>query len=51
MSVAYLSHASGLVVAREDGVLRRWRATPLPSWGYFAGRIVATVLLADAAAL
>ncbi len=33
------------------GVLRRWRATPLPSWGYFAGRIVATVLLADAAAL
>ena len=31
MSVAYLSHASGLVVAREDGVLRRWRATPLPS--------------------
>jgi ABC-2 type transport system permease protein len=51
MSVAYLSHASGLVVAREDGVLRRWRATPLPSWGYFAGRIIATVLFADAAAL
>src|SRR5215472_9251105 len=51
MSVAYLSHASSLVVAREDGVLRRWRATPLPSCGYFAGRITATVLLADAAAL
>src|SRR2546429_6208174 len=51
MSVAYLSHASSLVVAREDGVLRRWRATPLPSWGYFAGRIIATVVLADAAAL
>jgi len=51
MSVAYLSHASSLVVAREDGVLRRWRATPLPSWGYFAGRIIATVLFADAAAL
>jgi len=29
MSVAYLSHASSLVVAREDGMLRRWRATPL----------------------
>ena len=37
MSVAYLTHAASLVVAREDGVLRRWRATPLPSWGYFAG--------------
>ena len=51
MSVAYLSYAASLVVAREDGVLRRWRAAPLPSWGYFAGRITATVLLADAAGL
>jgi ABC-2 type transport system permease protein len=51
MSVAYLTHAASLVVAREDGVLRRWRATPLPSWGYFAGRIVAAMLIADAAAL
>jgi ABC-2 type transport system permease protein len=51
MSVAYLTHAASLVVAREDGVLRRWRATPLPSWGYFAGRIGAAMLIADAAAL
>ena len=27
---AYLTHASGLVAAREAGVLKRWRATPLP---------------------
>jgi ABC-2 type transport system permease protein len=51
MSLAYLTHASSLVVAREEGVLRRWRATPLPAWGYFAGHIIATVLLADAAGL
>jgi ABC-2 type transport system permease protein len=51
MSVAYLTHASSLIVAREDGILRRWRATPLPSWGYFAGRITAAVLIADVAAL
>src|SRR6516165_9533141 len=51
LSIAYLIHASSLVVAREDGVLRRWRATPLPAWGYFTGRIIATVLLADAAGL
>jgi hypothetical protein len=37
MSVAYLTHAASLVVAREDGVLRRWRATPLPFWGYGHG--------------
>jgi ABC-2 type transport system permease protein len=51
MSVAYLTHASSLIVAREDGILRRWRATPLPTCGYFAGRIAAAVLIADAAAL
>src|SRR6516225_8245239 len=45
MSIAYLIHASSLVVAREDGVLRRWRATPLPAWGYFTGRIIANALL------
>jgi ABC-2 type transport system permease protein len=49
LSIAYLSYAAGLVAAREDGVLRRWHATPLPPWGYFAGRIIATVLMADAA--
>jgi ABC-2 type transport system permease protein len=48
LSIAYMTHASGLVAAREDGVLRRWRATPLPAGGYFFGRITATVLLADA---
>ena len=51
MSVAYLSHASSLVVAREDGVLRRWRATPLPSWGYFAGRMAQPMIDAVTRAL
>jgi ABC-2 type transport system permease protein len=51
LGTAYMTHASGLVAAREDGVLRRWRAAPLPAGGYFAGRIIATVLLADASGL
>jgi ABC-2 type transport system permease protein len=46
-AIALFSHALALVVAREDGVLRRWRAAPLPSGAYFAGKIVATVLAAD----
>lgn len=50
LNTAYLTHASGLVAARQDGVLRRWRLAPLPAGGYFAGRIAATVLLADAGA-
>lgn len=48
LNTAYVTHASGLVSARQDGVLRRWRLTPLPAGGYFAGRIATTVLLADA---
>jgi ABC-2 type transport system permease protein len=43
---AYITHAAGLVAIREAGVLRRWRATPLPAWCYFAGRLVATVVIA-----
>jgi len=48
-AIALFTHASTLVVAREDGVLRRWRAAPLPSWAYFTAKITATVLAADLA--
>jgi ABC-2 type transport system permease protein len=48
-AIALMSHALTLVVAREDGVLRRWRASPLPATTYFTAKIVTTVLAADAA--
>ncbi len=48
---AWTTHGIGLVASREAGVLRRWRATPLPAWCYFLGRIAATVLVAAAAGL
>lgn len=51
ISSAFVTHANTLVIGRETGVLRRWRMTPLPSSCYFAGKIVATVLVADASAL
>jgi ABC-2 type transport system permease protein len=35
-----------LCAARESGVLKRWRSTPLPRWIYFVGRILSTVLVA-----
>jgi ABC-2 type transport system permease protein len=47
---AWVTHGIGLVAAREAGVLKRWRAAPLPPWCYFAGRITATVVVAIAAA-
>jgi ABC-2 type transport system permease protein len=42
---AYVSNAITLVTSRQDGVLRRWRATPLPAWCFFAGKVVATALV------
>jgi ABC-2 type transport system permease protein len=51
VAVAFFTHANALVIAREDGVLRRWRAAPLPGWAYFAGRVVATIVLTAASGL
>lgn len=48
LSTAYVTHASSLVAARQAGILKRWRATPVPPWCFFTGRIAATVLLAAA---
>jgi ABC-2 type transport system permease protein len=46
---AWNTYGIRLVAAREAGVLKRWRATPLPRWCYFLGRILATVVVAVAA--
>jgi ABC-2 type transport system permease protein len=48
--------AMSLVIAREDGRLKRGRGTPMPSWVFIAGRIgnsvvVAVLMLALVAAL
>lgn len=40
VSACFTNVAMGVVFAREDGVLKRVRGTPLPSWAYLAGRIV-----------
>ncbi len=43
---AWNTYGVRLVAAREAGVLKRWRATPLPRWCYFVGRIAASVVVA-----
>lgn len=43
---AWTSYGVRLVAAREAGILKRWRATPLPRWCYFLGAITATTLVA-----
>jgi ABC-2 type transport system permease protein len=50
VGTAFLTHAAGLVAARDRGTLTRLRGAPLPPWCYYAGRITATVVLAAAGA-
>jgi len=50
IGASYLVHATGLVTARDRGILKRIRGTAIPPWAYFAGRLVATTALALAAA-
>lgn len=38
--------ATDLAVARDTGVLKRMRGTPLPAWAFLAGRIGSAVLVA-----
>jgi ABC-2 type transport system permease protein len=41
---AWSTYGLRLVASREAGILKRWRATPLPRWCYFVGSIVAAAL-------
>ena len=56
ISATVQSLAMSLVVAREDGRLKRGRGTPMPSWVFIAGRIgnsivVSVIMLALLAAI
>ncbi len=46
----WTAHGIGLVAAREAGVLKRWRAAPLPTWCHLAGRVAASMLVGVMAA-
>ena len=46
VSATYTNLAIGITTLRDDGVLKRVRGTPLPSWVYLAGAIGSAVWLA-----
>jgi ABC-2 type transport system permease protein len=46
VSACYMSVISSTTLAREEGILKRVRSTPLPPWVYMAGRLVAAGLVA-----
>jgi ABC-2 type transport system permease protein len=55
VTATYTNLAMAVTIARDEGILKRIRGTPLPPWAYLAGRIghaiaVALVLVAIVAA-
>lgn len=39
LNTCYVNTVTGVVLAREEGVLKRLRGTPLPAWTYMVGRL------------
>lgn len=46
VSACYTNIAMGVTIARDEGILKRLRGTPLPTWAYLAGRIATAVYVA-----
>lgn len=46
VTATFTNLAMSVAIARDQGILKRVRGTPLPSWAYLAGRIGHAVLIA-----
>jgi len=45
-SATYTNLAVGTAIARDEGILKRFRGTPLPPWAYLAGRVGSAMWIA-----
>lgn len=46
INACYVNVITSVVIAREEGILKRLRGTPLPLWAYLLGRMAAAVVVA-----
>jgi ABC-2 type transport system permease protein len=46
VSATYTNLVNVVPIRRDDGILKRWRSTPLPTWTYLTGWIGAAVAVA-----
>lgn len=46
VSATYTNLATMVPIRRDEGVLKRWRGTPLPTWIYISGFILSAVIIA-----
>lgn len=46
VSATYSNLANMVPIRRDEGVLKRWKGTPLPTWVYISGFIVSSIVIA-----
>jgi ABC-2 type transport system permease protein len=46
VSATYTNLAINTAIARDNGILKRIRGTPIPPWAYMAGKIISAIWLA-----
>lgn len=46
VSATYSNLGNMVPIRRDEGILKRWRSTPLPTWVYLAGLIVSSIVIA-----
>lgn len=46
VSATYTNLANLIPIRRDEGVLKRWRGTPLPTWAYIGGMVGSALVLA-----
>ncbi|MFV2038762.1 MAG: ABC transporter permease [Acidimicrobiales bacterium] len=46
VSATFTNLANTVPILRDEGVLKRWRGTPLPPWAYVAGMVGSAVMVA-----
>jgi ABC-2 type transport system permease protein len=51
VSATFTNLVNMVPIRRDEGVLKRWRSTPLPTWIYIAGFILSAVVIAFIGAL
>ncbi len=51
VSATFTNLANMVPLRRDEGVLKRWRGTPLPTWVYLGGFICSAVVIAVAGAI
>jgi ABC-2 type transport system permease protein len=51
VSATYSNLGNMVPIRRDEGILKRWRSTPLPTWIYIAGLILSSIVIAFAGAL